>query len=33
MFFQVLELETHGKEYVLCIKIDVDNFIKQSVRA
>jgi len=31
MFFQVLELETHDEEYVFCIKIDVDNFIKQSI--
>lgn len=33
MFFQVLELETYGKEHVLCIEVDVDNFIKPSVRA
>jgi len=34
MFFQVLELETHDEDHVLCIdEVDVGNFIKPSVRA
>lgn len=33
MFFQVLELEIHGKEHVLCTsEVDVNNVIKRNIR-